>query len=140
VVVVEEVAPVSRVRVRGVVRIVVVAVGFTFCFERVAVVVLAVVPVEVVPAACVLEVVFVVCDAVVLWLVVALGLIVTLLRGIALKFASVFTVVLALGLTVWLDVVDVLVLLVCASAAPLIAANTAAATNVNCVRIMRISS
>jgi hypothetical protein len=35
----------------------------------------------------------------VVWLVVPLGLTVTLLCGIALKFASVFTVVLALGLT-----------------------------------------
>jgi hypothetical protein len=66
VVLVEDVAPVSRARVRGEVRIVVVALGFTFCLEPVAVVVLAVVPLEVVPDAWVLDVVFVVCDAVVL--------------------------------------------------------------------------
>ena len=41
-------------------------------------------------------------------MVVALGLIVTVLFGIALKFASVFTVVLASGLTVWLALVLVL--------------------------------
>jgi hypothetical protein len=51
-----------------------------------------------VPAA-VFDVVFVDCVAVVLWLVVAFGLMVTLLCGIALKLASVFTEVLALGLT-----------------------------------------
>ena len=49
--------------------------------------------------AVVFEVVFVDWFAVVLWLVVAFGLIVTLLCGIALKFASVSTVVLALGFT-----------------------------------------
>jgi len=52
---------------------------------------------EPVPPAWVLLVVDVFCDALVLWFVVALGLMVTLLCGIALKFASVFTVVLALG-------------------------------------------
>ena len=50
--------------------------------------------------AVVLLVVPVVCEAEVLWFVVALGLMVTLLCGIALKRASVFTVVLALGFVV----------------------------------------
>jgi hypothetical protein len=50
------------------------------------------------PAA-VFDVVFVDWFAVVLWLVVAFGLIVTLLCGIALKLASVLTVVLAFGFT-----------------------------------------
>ena len=59
--------------------------------------------------ACVLLVVAVFCVALVLWLVVPLGLITTVLFGIALKFASVFTVVLAPGATDWL--VAVLVLL-----------------------------
>ena len=49
--------------------------------------------------AVVFDVVFVDCVAVVVWLVVALGLIVTLLCGIALKLESVFTLVLAFGLT-----------------------------------------
>ena len=63
-----------------------------------------------------------------------------MLCGIALKRALVSTLVLALGLTDWLELVVVSLLLVCASAAPLIAANTAAATSVICVRIMRVSS
>jgi hypothetical protein len=58
----------------------------------------------------VLLVVAVFCDALVLWLVVALGLTVTLLCGIALKLASVFTVVLALGFVDWFAVVLVLLL------------------------------
>jgi hypothetical protein len=49
--------------------------------------------------AVVFEVVFVDWLAVVLWFVVALGLTVTLLCGIALKLASVFTDVFALGFT-----------------------------------------
>jgi hypothetical protein len=48
--------------------------------------------------------------AVVLWFVVPLGLIVTLLFGIALNVESVFTDVLALGLVVWLEIVPVLLL------------------------------
>jgi hypothetical protein len=47
--------------------------------------------------AVVFDVVFVDWLALVLWLVVALGLMLTVLCGIALKFASVFTVVFALG-------------------------------------------
>ena len=47
-----------------------------------------------------------------LWFVVAFGLIVTLLCGIALNLASVVTDVLALGLTLWRErVVVVLVAL-----------------------------
>ena len=46
--------------------------------------------------------------AVVLWLVVALGLTVTSLCGIALKFASELTVVLAFGFTRWVALVLVL--------------------------------
>jgi hypothetical protein len=56
----------------------------------------------------VLLVVPVFCVAEVVWLVVALGLIVTELCGIALKFASVLTDVLAFGATPWLVVVLVL--------------------------------
>ena len=41
-------------------------------------------------------------------MVVAFGLMVTLLCGIALKFASVFTEVLAFGLTRWVELVVVL--------------------------------
>jgi len=58
--------------------------------------------------AVVFDVVFVDCVAVVLWLVVALGLIVTLLCGIALKLASVLTLVLAFGFTRCVAVVLVL--------------------------------
>ena len=58
-------------------------------------------PVAELEVAPVFDVVLVDCEAVVLWLVVAFGLMVTLLCGIALKVASVFTVVLALGLTLW---------------------------------------
>jgi hypothetical protein len=58
----------------------------------------------------VLLVVAVFCVALVLWLVVAFGLMVTLLCGIALKVASVFTVVLALGATDWVAVVLVVLL------------------------------
>jgi hypothetical protein len=67
---------------------------------------------------------------------------VTVLCGIALNLASVLTVVLALGATACPAVVLVLllapVLLVCARAAPLVAAKTAAAINVNCFRMMRV--
>ena len=97
--------------------------------------------------ACVLLVVFVFWLADVDWLVVALGLIVTVLCGIALKLASVFTVVLALGWTDWPAVVLVLLLarlvvlpLVCARAAPLVAAKTAAAIRVTCFLYMQFSS
>src|SRR5436190_1588318 len=97
-------------------------------------------PPEVPEPAVVFDVVFVFCVALVLWFVVALGLIVTLLCSIALKFASVFTEVLALGATTCPAVVLVLLLALllvfCASAAPLIAANTAAAISVNCFRII----
>lgn len=58
----------------------------------------------------VLLVVAVFCVALVLWLVVALGLMVTLLCGIALKVASVFTDVLALGATDWVALVLVVLL------------------------------
>lgn len=57
------------------------------------------------PVACVLLAVAVFCEADVVWLVVALGLIVTLLCGIARKVASVFTDVLAVGDTACLEVV-----------------------------------
>ena len=60
-VVVDDVAPVSRMRARAFEPVL--ALAFTFCFERVPVAVLAVV---VVVPACVLVVVLVVCDAVVL--------------------------------------------------------------------------
>ena len=71
--------------------------------------------------ACVLLVVPVFCDALVLWFVVAFGLIVTLLFGIALKRASVLTVVFADGAVLWLAVVPVVLpaWLVCAIAAVL---------------------
>ena len=86
------------------------------------------------PEACVPLVVLVFCDAEVDWFVVALGLMVTLLCGIALNLASVLTVVFALGATAWPAVVLVLLLALllvfCASAVPLNAANTAAAINV----------
>ena len=103
-VVADEVAPTSRVRPRAFVPAL--ALACTFCFERGAVAVLALVEIP----ARVLVVVLVVCDAVVLWFVVAFGLIVTLLCGIALNRASVVTDVLALGLTLWRErVVVVLV-------------------------------
>ena len=81
------------------------------------------------PPAWVLAVVFVDWLADVLWFVVPLGLIVTVLCGIALNFASVLTVVFAVGAVVWLAVVLVLLpaVLLCATAAPLSAAQTAAA-------------
>jgi len=56
------------------------------------------------------DVVFVFCEADVLWFVVALGLIVTLLWGIALKLAVVSTDVLAFGATIWPAVVLVVLL------------------------------
>ena len=64
-------------------------------------------PLEPVPAS-VFEVVFADCVAEVLWLVVPLGAIVTVLFGIALKRASVLTVVLAFGVVDWFAVVPVL--------------------------------
>ena len=97
-------------------------------------------PLPLPPPAAVLLVVAVFCDAAVVWLVVALGAMVTLLWGIALKVASVLTVVLALGLTAWPAVVlVVLSARFCAAASPLIAARTAAAMNVNCFRNIRKS-
>ncbi|HEX2543863.1 MAG TPA: hypothetical protein VHL79_03230 [Ramlibacter sp.] len=101
-----------------------------------------VVPVLVPVPACVLLVVAVFCEADVVWLVVPLGLIVTVLCGIALKVALVSTVVLALGATDWVDCVLVLlvaVLLVCARAEPEAAARTAAAMRVNLFLIMCVS-
>jgi len=83
------------------------------------------------------EVVFVFCDAAVLWFVVPLGAIVTVLCGIALNFASVLTLVVALGATAWPAVVLVLLLVFCAMTAPLSAASTAAAMTVNWFRIIR---
>ena len=80
--------------------------------------------------ACVLLVVLVFWEADVVWLVVALGLIVTVLFGIAFTFASVLTVVLALGAVDCVAVVLVLLpalFVVCASAMVLVAASTAAA-------------
>jgi hypothetical protein len=104
-------------------------------------VVLPLVPESVVdPApAWVLLVVPVFWDADVVWLVVALGLMVTLLCGIALKVESVFTDVLALGATDW--VVRVLVSLVaelevCARTKPLLPARTTAAMRLSLFVIM----
>ena len=69
-----------------------------------------------------------------------------MLWGIALKRASVFTVVFALGATAWPAVVLVLLLapvfvlpLVCARAVPLAAAKTAAAISVICFLIIKMS-
>ena len=96
-----------------------------------------VVPLVVLPAVVPL-VVLVDCVADVVWFVVPLGLIVTVLCGIALKVASVLTVVLALGVTDWPAVVLVVLVaslvVVWATAAPVIAANTAAAIRLNCLR------
>src|SRR5687767_3081742 len=79
---------------------VVLAFGLTRWVELVVVLVLARLPAlpTSVPSR-VPVVVFVDCVADVVWFVVALGLIVTLLFGIALNLASVFTVVLPLGVT-----------------------------------------
>ena len=98
-------------------------------------------PVVVPVAACVLLVVAVFWEADVVWLVVALGAMVTLLCGIALKVASVLTEVLALGATDW--VVRVLVLLVAVSAVwantePLAAAATTAAMRVSLLMIIGV--
>lgn len=86
----------------------------------------------------VLLVVAVFWEADVVWLVVALGLIVTVLCGIARKVESVFIVVLALGETDWLACVLVLLLAVLlvvlpawAKTEPLAAAMTAAAMRVS---------
>jgi hypothetical protein len=81
------------------------------------------------PAAWVFEVVFVAWFADVVWLVVPLGAMVTVLCGIALKRASVLTVVFAVGAVVWFAVVLVLLpaVLLCAIAAALNAAHIAAA-------------
>jgi hypothetical protein len=96
------------------------------------------------PEACVPLVVDVFWPADVFWFVVALGLMVTLLCGIALNFASVLTEVFALGATDWPAVVLVLLLalllVVCAIAAPLNAAQTAAPITVKGFVIMRVSS
>ena len=83
-------------------------------------------PVAFLPAAVpplVLDDVCVDCVADVLWLVVALGEIVTVLCGIALNCASELTVVFALGLTAWL-----LLLLDCANGADAKAASAAPRT------------
>ena len=122
------------------VLVVVVALGLTAWPAVVLVLLLArLLPLPLPPPAVVPLVVAVFCDPDVVWLVVALGLMVTLLWGIALKFASVLVVVVALGATAWPAVVLVLLPLelVCASAAPLMTAKTAAAMTVNCVRIIR---
>ena len=127
----------------------VLAFGFTRCVALVLVLLRArfVVspPVAPVPPACVLDVVLADCVADVVWFVVALGLIVTLLCGIALKLASVFTDVLALGLTDCVAVVLVLLpawlLVFCATAAVLNAAKTAAAITLReCSRVIKVSS
>lgn len=96
------------------------------------------VPDPVVPA-CVLLVVPVLCVADVVWLVVPLGLMVTLLFGIALKLAPVFTEVLALGVADWVVLVLVSLpaaLLACARAEPLEMARTAAAMRLTWLLIM----
>jgi hypothetical protein len=64
----------------------------------------------------------------VVWSVVPLGLMVTVLFGMALKVASVFTEVLALGATDWVDrvLVSLLAVLVCASTEPPVTASAAA--------------
>ena len=70
----------------------------------------------------------------VVWLVVPLGLMVTVLCGIALKVVLVSTDVLALGATDWLAwvlVSLVAVLLICAKTEPLVAATTTAAMRVS---------
>ena len=88
----------------------VLAFGFTLCVALVLVLLRALLlvspetaplpepVVDPIPAA-VFEVVLLDCVADVVWFVVPLGLMVTLLCGIALKLASVFTDVLALGFT-----------------------------------------
>lgn len=82
----------------------------------------------------------------VVWLVVPLGLMVTVLCGIARKVVFVSTVVLALGATDWVDWVLVLlvavllvVLLVCARTEPLVAAKTTAAMRLSLFLIIRYS-
>jgi hypothetical protein len=78
----------------------------------------------------------------VVWLVVPLGLIVTVLCGIARKVVLVSTDVLALGATDWVDWVLVLlvaVLLVCARAEPPVAAKTTAAMRVSLFLIIGFS-
>ncbi len=96
-----------------------------------------------VPPAWVLLVVPVFCVVDVLWLVVPLGLMVTLLCGIALKLESVLTDVLALGFVDWMAFVFVSLvaelLFVCATAEPPATANAAAAMNANLFRIMIVS-
>jgi hypothetical protein len=100
-------------------------------------------PLPLVPA-CVFDVVFVDWLADVVWFVVPLGLMVTVLCGIALNFASVLTVVLALGAVDCPAVVLVLLpawLVVCATAPVLNAAKTAAAITLReWVRFMCFSS
>ncbi len=77
------------------------------------------------------------------WLVVALGLMVTVLFGIALKVAPVLTEVFAVGavdcVAARVLVSLVAVLLVWASAAPLATARTAAAIRLSLVWVIRVS-
>ena len=125
----------------------VLALGDTDCFEVVLVVLpalLVVLPLVppvplVVPVACELLADQVFCEAVVVWLVVPLGLIVTLLCGIARKVVFVSTDVLAVGATDCVAVELVLlvaVLLVWANAAPPVTARTTDAMTVNLFLIM----
>jgi hypothetical protein len=93
--------------------------------------------------ACVFDVVFVDWLADVVWFVVPLGLMVTVLCGIALNCALVLTEVLALGAVDWPAVVLVSLpaWFVCAIAPVLNAANTAAAMMLReLFRVMWISS
>jgi hypothetical protein len=79
--------------------------------------------------------------AAVVWLVVPLGLMVTVLCGIARKVEFVLTEVLALGATDWLDWVLVLlvaVLLVWASAEPPVTAKATAAMRVSLFLVIRV--
>lgn len=93
-------------------------------------------------AAWVLLVLAVFCVADVVWLVVALGLIVTVLCGIALKVALVLTEVLALGATDCVAPVRVslvAVLPVCARTGPLVAATKIAAMRLSLLLIICLS-
>ena len=91
-----------------------------------------------------LDVVFVDWFAEVVWFVVALGLTVTLLCGIALNCALVFVVVFALGLVVWfaveLVVLPALFVVVCAKALALKAAARDTLIKVAEILVMQISS
>ena len=96
-------------------------------------------PVAVPVAACVLLVLAVFWEADVVWLVVALGAMVTLLCGMARKVVLVSTDVLALGATdwvAWVLVSLVAVLAVWAKAEPLAAAATTAAMRVSLLMII----